>query len=212
MTTSPQALVDALSSLSADLVVQTTHELLETGEDPLAIEDLLQQGMLRVEEYYEAGAYFLSDLIVAGSLFIEALSLLPEPDSEDVETRGKVIIGVVNEDIHDIGKDIVVQVLKRQKFDVLDLGVDVSPERFVDEIERFKPDVVALSGVMGRSPIEMKRVIDLLEERGLRNDLPIIIGGACTSETVCAQIGADAYAEGPIDTVNLCQRFTAEEQ
>lgn len=202
-----QALVDALGTLDEDGVLEATQQLIDSGVRPPVIEELLQKGMLIAEKRYEAGEYFLGDLIVAGSLFIEALKLLPELEGEPDNVSGKVMIGVVNEDIHDIGKDIVVQVLKSWKFNVLDLGVDVSPERYVEEIKRFGPDVVALSGVMGNSPNEMKRVIELMEARGLRDNVAVIIGGACASERICELVGADAYAEGPVDTAKLCKQF-----
>ena len=202
-----QTLIDALGTLDEDSVIETTQLLVDAGNDPSAIEELLQQGMLIAEQRYEDGEYFLGDLIVAGTLFIEALKLLPAMDGETDSAAGKVMIGVVSEDIHDIGKDIVVQVLKSWKFNVLDLGVDVSPERYVEEIERFNPDIVALSGVMGNSPHEMKRVIDLMISKGLRDNVTVIIGGACASEKICELVGADAYAEGPVDTAKLCKHY-----
>ena len=202
-----QSLVDALGLLDEDGVIETTRSLIDGGVSPSRIEELLQQGMLEAEKRYEEGEYFLGDLIVAGTLFIEALKMLPEMDAGCEGAAGKVMIGVVSEDIHDIGKDIVVQVLKSWKFNVLDLGVDVSPERYVAEVELFKPDIVALSGVMGTSPHEMKRVIELMESRGLRDDVAVIIGGACANERVCEIVGADAYAEGPVDTAKLCKQY-----
>ena len=193
--------------LDEDGVVEATQQLVDAGMNPTEIEDLLQQGMLIAERRYEDGEYFLGDLIVAGTLFIEALRMLPEMGEERDGAAGKVMIGVVSEDIHDIGKDIVVQVLKSWKFDVLDLGVDVSPERYAAEAERFKPDIVALSGVMGNSPNEMKRVIEFMKSKGLCDGVPIIIGGACSNEKVREFVGADAYAEGPVDTAKLCKQY-----
>lgn len=204
-------LVEALSTLDEDKVLRLTSQLVNDGHDGVAIEELLQEGMQSVEARYESGEYFLGDLIVAGTLFVEALQLIPSSQiqADGKGDAGKVLIGVVSDDIHDIGKDIVVQVLKSHGFKVLDLGVDVSAERYVEAIEQFQPDVAKLSGVMGNSPREMKRIIDLLDERGLRDDIPVIIGGACANENVRALVGADAYASGPIDTMKLCKQYVA---
>lgn len=212
MTESERMLVDALSKIDEGEVLQLTGKLVDEGFDGARIEECLQEGMQTVERRYESGEYFLGDIIVAGTLFVEALKLIPMRSDSDANTEsaGKVLVGVVSEDIHDIGKDIVVQVLERHGFTVLDLGIDVPPERYVDAVEQFKPDVATLSGVMGNSPYEMKRIIDMLEERGLRKGMPIIIGGACTSERVCKLVGADAYAKGPIDTMKLCQAYVAQ--
>ncbi len=211
---SEHMLTKAFDALDEDGVVKAIRMLSEEGYDIDKIDEMLQEGMLRAEHKMESGEYFLGDLIVAGMLFVEALKSLhgtSSPYSLGAKKSGRVLIGVVNCDIHDIGKDIVVQVLRSRSFEVIDLGVDVPAESFLKEIERQQPDVVALSGVMGDSVEEMRRVIEMMDERGLRKNIPVVIGGSCTSELVCKRIGADAYAKGPIDTAELCLKFTGGE-
>ncbi len=211
MTESEQRLADAFDALDEDGVLSATRELVGEGIEIVTIDEMLQEGMIRAERRMESGEYFLGDLIVAGMLFVEALKILHD-DSVSLcnmeKSSGRVLIGVVNRDIHDIGKDIVVQVLRSHRFEVIDLGVDVPAESFIEEVERYRPDVVALSGVMGDSTDEMRRIIELMDDRGLHEQIPVVIGGSCTNEMVCKLIGADAYAKGPIDTAEICLEFT----
>ena len=211
MTESEQRLAEAFDALDVDGVLSATRALFDEGVEIVAIDEMLQEGMIRAERKMESGEYFLGDLIVAGMLFVEALMILhDDPVSllKEKKPSGRVLIGVVNRDIHDIGKDIVVQVLRGRCFEVIDLGVDVPAESFISEVERYRPDVVALSGVMGDSIEEMRRIIEFMDEKGLHEQIPVVIGGSCTSEMVCKRIGADAYAENPIDTADICLEFT----
>ena len=182
------------------------RELVKAGYSSAAVEALLQQGMGRVQDLFEKGEYFLADLIVSGLMFRTALGqLLPQRSTAPQEKRGRVLIGVVAGDIHDIGKDIVAQVLRTEQFDILDLGVDVPAADFVRAAAEYAPDVIALSGVMGSSSLEMQKVIRALADAGITPFTPVIVGGSCVSELVMDQIGADEYARGPLDTVLFCK-------
>ena len=196
-----------MERLDDNALQDAVREAVASGFTSARIEELLQQGMSRVQKLFERGEYFLADLIVSGMMFRTALAnLLPESEAvPESGKRGRVLIGVVSGDIHDIGKDIVVQVLRTEHFDILDLGVDVPATDFVRSAQDYRPDVIALSGVMGSSSVEMQKVISALAEAGIHPYTPVIVGGACVSELVMGQIGADQYARGPLDTMLFCK-------
>ncbi len=197
----------AMEVLDEDSLLAAVRKLVDAGYTSHSIEALLQQGMRKVEKLFESGTYFLADLIVSGVMFQSALELLPiaQVSTENGGYCGKVLMGVVSGDIHDIGKDIVAQVLRTEQFEILDLGVDVSIEDFVRKAKEYQPDIIALSGVMGNSSTEMKKVIDALEENGIRACTPVIVGGSCVNKQILKYVGADAYAKGPVDTMLFCK-------
>ena len=199
--------VQAMAELNLDALHAGVQALDAEGCSFHEIEELLQEGMRLVGERFADGDYFLADLIVSGMMFKSALSLLlaDAPPRQKGPQCGRVLIGVVAGDIHDIGKDIVVQVLRTERFDILDLGVDVPAEAFVQAAQAYDPDVIALSGVMGNSTNEMRLVIAALAEAGIHPLTPIVVGGSCVSELIKDQIRADCYARGPVDTMLFCK-------
>lgn len=202
-------LIRSMEALDEDALVASTQALVDDGYTDHQIEGLLQQGMQKAEQKFESGEYFLGDLVVAGLLFKTGLELLPasEEPIADGQSNGIVVIGVMADDIHDIGKDIVVQVLRAENFEVHDLGVDVPLGKFMAAIDEYHPDILALSGVMATSTEAMADVVNALEEKGLRARIPVIIGGSCASEFVRNHIKADAFAKGPVDTMLYCRQF-----
>jgi len=201
-----ELVVAAMAGLDLDTLHLGVQSLVTKGYDTQVIVELLERGMQQVGDRFAQGQYFLADLIVSGMMFKSALSLVsvdvPPPDLD--HSRGRVLIGVMANDIHDIGKDIVAQVLQTEHFDVLDLGVDVPPEAFVQAAEKYSPDIIALSGVMGGSTLEMKRVVDALEQAGIFPATPVLVGGACVSELILENIGLVDYATGPIEALRYC--------
>lgn len=197
----------AMAELNLDALYESVQELAAEGCSLHEIEKLLQEGMHLVGERFADGDYFLADLVVSGMMFKSALSLLHSdtPSMPIDSQKGRVLIGVVAGDIHDIGKDIVAQVLKTEQFDILDLGVDVPAGAFVQAARDYDPDVIALSGVMCNSADEMKIVIDALSDAGIHPMAPIVVGGACVSELTRDQVSADYYAREPMDTMIFCR-------
>jgi len=116
-----------------------------------------------------------------------------------------VVIGVVAGDIHDIGKDIIVSLLRAERFDVVDLGIDVKPERFVHAVRNYHPDVVLLSGVLTTAQEAMVQTIQALTDAGLRDQVKVLIGGLCTSEYLMHHVGADGWAYDSNRTVRFCK-------
>ena len=123
---------------------------------------------------------------------------------------GRVVIGVVEGDIHDIGKDIIVSLLRAEHFEVIDLGVDVKPDRFAYAVQTYRPDVLLMSGVLTLAQESMKKTMDLLRKEELRSQVAILIGGMCAGEYQRQWIGADGWAYDPMETVNFCKRVVEE--
>ena len=200
-----ERLVDAMEQLDEDAVMECAAALLESGADRYTLFSLLDQGSSRVGYKFETGEYFLADLIVAGGIYSEVLSRF-HFDNEDRtgETIGAVVIGVVRSDIHDIGKDIICNLLRANGFRVIDLGVDVSPDRFVSAALQYRPCTVAMSGVLAYSIIEMGNTVHALRGAGVGDFASLLIGGVATDENARLATGADAFAREPMETLNFC--------
>jgi 5-methyltetrahydrofolate--homocysteine methyltransferase len=204
---------ESLASLDMDKVLDFVRRAVDYGSKPLDIINSLADGMKIVGERYECGEYFVADLIVASEIFKEAMNIL-EPlimrEREWIKPIGRVVIGTVEGDIHDIGKNLVAVMLKASGFEVIDLGVDVPPEKFVDAVKQYKPDIVGMSSLLTSTMINMKRVIEALEKENLRKKIKIIIGGAPTTEKFAKEIGADAYGENAVKAIEICKKLVEE--
>jgi len=171
---------------------------LDAGGDPLLLMDECRVGMERVGELYERGTYFISALIMAGEIFREAaeilIPLLPAPPQP--QGSGKVVIVTVKGDIHDIGKNIVITLLDAHGIAVVDLGVDVAPERIADAVVAEHPDVLGLSCLLTTGFASMRQTIAAVRERTASWDrqVPVVIGGAPVDQNVCDQAGADGWS------------------
>lgn len=166
------------------------------------------KGLDEVGEKYEREEYYLAELVVAGEVVKEGMKVIkPHLGGSTAEKIGKVVIGTVKGDLHDIGKNIVVMLLEAVGFEVIDLGVDVPPERFVEAVREHKPNIVAMSALLTTTVDEMGNVIKALKEAGLRDNIKVIIGGAPVTKDFAEKIGADAAAEDAIDGVNICKQW-----
>lgn len=202
-----EALVSAMTELNDEAVMQAIQKLIDEGTSVNAIQMCLNTGVTNVGKRFETGEYFIADLIVSGMIYRDALRLLmPVMDGCRSMPIGRVVIGVVEGDIHDIGKDIVVSLLRSEHFEVIDLGVDVKPERFAYAIRTYRPDVLLMSGVLTLARESMKKTTELLDREGLRSQVAILIGGLCAGEYQRAWMGADGWAYDPMETVAFCKR------
>jgi methylmalonyl-CoA mutase cobalamin-binding domain/chain len=206
-----EALTNAIVELEEAMAVQLTQELLDEGTSHTAILQACSAGMGVVGERYERQEYFLSALIVAGEVFKNVLDLVnPELSTQRSSlTAGRVLIGTVEGDIHDLGKSIVTTALSGFGFTVVDLGVDVSPERFLKEAQAFEPDVVGLSGLLIPASVEaMRETVHALKSEVLRAGRPMsIVVGGNVDETVARFVGADSWTTDAMEGVRICQRF-----
>lgn len=189
-------------------VKKAVNEKLESGVDPIKIIDLLNQTLNEVGEKYESGELFLSELMMVGYLASEITKLLkPHLIQAEMKARGKIVIGTVKGDVHDIGKNIVVMMLQSAGFEVVDLGIDVSAERFVEAVKDEEPDVLGMSALLTSTMNEMKSVTDSLEKSGLRSNVKVIVGGRPITGELAGEIGADGYAEDAVKAVRVIKEL-----
>ena len=209
-----EALIDGLTNLEEDKVLAMVRRRLRNGEDPLEIIRDCQMGMQRVGERYAAGEYYLSGLIMSGEIFREAVELAQPAleKSRTSESLGRVVIGTVQGDIHDIGKNIFGMLLSCYGFAIIDLGVDVPVEDFVTRAIAAQPDIVGLSGLLTISYEAMRDTIAALRAETARRGLAfhILIGGSQVDGTVCRYVGADYWATEAMDGVRICQQLLGQ--
>ena len=207
-------LVNAIADMREEEALKLVWKLVADGEaEPTAILEAAREAMAIVGQRYEEGIYFLPELMLAGEILI-GLSDILKPElakMPEVKRHGKVLIGTVEGDIHDIGKNIVTFMLDVNGYEVLDLGVDISPQQFVDAVRDFQPQVIGLSGFLTLAFDGMKATIEAIEDAGLRDGVKIMIGGGQVTEEVCRFAGADAYGRDAMAGVTLAQKWIGAE-
>src|SRR3989338_7372555 len=202
-------LVDAIADMREEEAVALARAMLDAGEDPLRVLGLCREAMDVVGKRFEKGEYFLPELVLAGEMLenIGAIAkpLMQQGSGVEVKKLGRVKIGTVHGDLHDIGKNIVTFMLDINGFEVKDIGIDVPVAKFVEEIREFEPSVVGLSGFLTLAFDSMKETIAAIEAAGLRDGRRIMIGGGQVDETVRGHTGADAFGTNAMTAVTLCR-------
>ncbi len=209
-----EKLVTAIADMEEREALALAAELLAGKTDPIAILDDCRSAMEIVGQRYEAGIYFLPELLLAGEMLTEITEIVkPEMAKEQqIQRHGKVLIGTVKGDIHDIGKNIVTFMLDASGFEVRDLGVDVPPEKFVEAIREFQPQVVGLSGFLTLAFDAMKETIGAIRAAGLQDGVKIMIGGGPVNDEVKNYTGADAYGKDAMAGVSLAKQWAGVKQ
>jgi 5-methyltetrahydrofolate--homocysteine methyltransferase len=206
-----EQLVSAIADMREEEALQLAQQMLDAGEDPQAVLDAGKEAMTVVGDRYEDGDYFLPELIIAGDV-LKAIGDMVKPklqaQASQSEPLGKIVLGTVAGDIHDLGKDVVGFMLDISNFEVHDLGVDVPPEKFVQAIQEVKPEVVGLSGFLTLAFDQMRVTIEAIKEAGLRDSVKIMIGGAIMDDSAAQYIGADAYGADATAAVKLAKSWT----
>ncbi len=203
-------LVEAITDMREEEAVRLAKDLLDKGISPLEVLADCREAMTAVGKKFEQGEYFVSELILAGEI-LKAISAEVKPrlkHSAAAKQGPAVLLGTVKGDIHDIGKDIVNFMLDVNNFQVTDLGVDVSPDVFVEQIKTLKPPMLALSGFLTLSYASMKETIDAIRAAGLRDKVKIMIGGGTVDQQVCTYAGADAFGKDAMAAVELAKQWT----
>jgi trimethylamine corrinoid protein len=203
-------LVKLLSELQEQEAIEYVEKALEKGDDPNKILDETKDGMAIVGKKFAAGEYFIPDLIYSGEILRQLVQKLePHLKKKGGEQKklGKVIVGTVAGDIHDIGKDLVVFMLDVNGYEVTDLGIDVPIQKFVDAAKSTGATVIALSGFLTLAFENMKATIEALKAAGLRDKLKIMIGGGQIDEQVQKFTGADAWGKDAMDAVKLAKSW-----
>jgi methylmalonyl-CoA mutase cobalamin-binding domain/chain len=205
-----QALVDAFVDMREDDVLQISGEMLDGGADPLEVLEACRQALEIIGQRFEEGEAFVPELVMAGEIMGQVTALVrPRLEQEaSLEHLGRVLMGTVEGDIHDIGKEVVVFMLDANGFEVIDLGIDVSPADFVAKIRETQPDVVGLSGLLTLAFDSMKETVDAIQAAGLRDEVKIMIGGAPVDEHVQEYAGADAWGADAMQAVSLAKEWT----
>lgn len=199
----------AIDEGNREKAVQLTTEALSADASPPdIITHGLQVGMGVVGEKFSSGEYFLPDMLMAARAMTAALEILkPLLEGTSMATMGRVVIGTVEGDMHDIGKNVVATFLKGNGFEVFDLGSNVPDKKFIDEVREKKADILGLSALLTTTMPNMGRVIKALGEAGLRSSVKVIVGGAPVTQDFANYIGADAYAHDGGRAVPVCKQL-----
>ena len=207
-----QPLVRAMAELDENALMAAMEDVLSGPMSMQQIEGSLQEGLKQVGVRFAEGQYYLADMIVGGDLYQEAMTMLISRRRLEPlqQKKGKVLIGVMKDDIHDIGKDIVRMLLTLDGFDVMDLGVDVPTEEFISAVQSYQPDIIALCGVMTFSARRMMETIQRLGELPNRASFRIIVGGSCIDEKTALDIGADGFTRDAYNVSKLCAKLMEE--
>ncbi|HZK25756.1 MAG TPA: cobalamin-dependent protein [Oscillospiraceae bacterium] len=206
-------LFEAIVDMRDKDALQLTQEMLDNGVNPRDILAECQEAMAEVGRLFEAKEYFLPELMMSGEMLkqiSEILKPLMEGSADEGEKLGRVVLGTVKGDIHDIGKDIVAFMLEINGFEVFDVGIDQPPQVFVDKIKEVNPHVVGLSGFLTVAFNSMRDTVEMIKEAGLREQVKIMIGGGTVTEDLVGYTGADAFGQDAMTAVQLSKTWVKE--
>jgi corrinoid protein of di/trimethylamine methyltransferase len=203
-------LAEAVIKGETDHAEALAKEALEKGLDPLqCITEGLTKGIQKVGELFGSGEYFLPELIIGADAMKSALDIL-EPalvGDQAREVVGTIVLGTVEGDLHEIGKNLVATMLTANGFKVIDIGVDKTASEFIDAIKEFGANLVGASALLTTTMLQQEKLIGALKDAGLREQVKVMVGGAPVTESYANQIGADGYAENAISAVDLAMRL-----
>lgn len=211
MTEQEQKLVELIADMEEEAALALTEELLDSGTAPTTVLEICRKAMDVVGARFEAQEYFIPELILAGEMLDQIAAIvkprLADSAEEEKVSAGKVLIGTVHGDLHDIGKNIVTFMLDVNGYEVIDLGIDVPVQKFVDAIKENQPQVVGLSGFLTLAFDSMKETVDAIAEAGLRDKVKIMIGGGQVDDQIRSYTGADAYGINAMQAVACCKQW-----
>ncbi|MGD9048577.1 MAG: cobalamin-dependent protein [Anaerolineae bacterium] len=205
-----QSLTESLVEMEEQAALDQVNASLATGESAQAILDALSEGMNIVGEKYSCQEYFLADLVFAAEIFKQALEILEpalEASSGERQAVGKIVVGTVEGDLHDIGKNIFVALARNAGFEVNDLGIDVPPATFIEHVKRDGAHILGMSGILTMAVEPMMQTIEALTEAGLRDQVKVILGGLPVDDRWQEAVGSDAYTDDAYEGVKMCMSF-----
>lgn len=211
-----ESIVRSVEGLYEQRTLELVKIAVRKGFTPLQILDWLRIGMERVGDHYEKCDYFIADLIFAGIIFQEVMDLdelkalyaMPA-----VPRMGKIVVASVYGDCHDIGKNIFASFATTAGFEVIDIGIDVPSSTILEKVQEHKPDIIGLSGMQQETTIEMKKITDGLEDLGIRDQIRVMIGGACVNDGVThLSVGADYGTKDVTRAVEICKQWIQEKK
>ena len=207
-------LTEALVNGDPDAAAALTRKALEQGAEPLdVIQQVIVPTLTRVGQDFQDFVIFLPELMSAGEAAEKATAILEEvivASGKQVSSPGTVVIGTVENDVHDIGKNIVSTLMRSHGFKVVDLGRDVAPSAFLDAAQKEKADIVAMSSLMTTTRPSTRSTINLFKEVGLRDQYKFVVGGGCVTQDWANEIGADGYAADAASAVEMCKAILAK--
>ena len=206
---SEDELFNAVVNLEENNSYDLVKKMVEEKEDPNKIIEILKKGVDEIGDKFSKKEYFLTELVMAGEIFQQSVKIL-EPllkSKEEMKSSGIVVIGTVKGDVHDIGKNIFVTLLKAAGYEVYDLGVDIPPEKFLEKVKEENADIVAYSGLLTVALESMKKTTELLKSNGLRDKVKIIIGGLPVDELWMKEAGADAFTDNAFEGVKIVNKW-----
>jgi 5-methyltetrahydrofolate--homocysteine methyltransferase len=206
-----QEIASNLYNGDADKVAAQVQQALDTGMDP---DEILQGGLIagmdEVGRDFKAGDLFVPEVLIAARAMHAGMDILrPLLADSDAISAGKVLIGTVKGDLHDIGKNLVKMMVEGAGFETVDLGTDVEPQAFVDAVRQHQPDLVGMSALLTTTMVQMRTTIEALEEAGLRDSIRVMIGGAPVTAAFAQEIGADAYAADAASAVDVARALAS---
>ena len=203
-----ERLVNSVVILDVENVKKETTAALQAQITANDILNALNSGMQQIGQKYEAGEYFLTELVFAGEVLKTGVELIkPHLVETQHKVKGKIVAGTVKGDLHDLGKNLFLMLAKAAGFEVEDLGIDVCSEDFVERTKRSSAHIVAMSALMSTTQVYMKDVIEALKKAAIRDSVRIIIGGGGITERFATEIGADAAVNDAVKGVRICQRW-----
>lgn len=202
-----QDIATALKSGRAPIVKKLVNEALEEGVGPQQIlTEGLIAGMSEIGEKFKNNEVYVPEVLIAARAMYAGLDILkPRLAAADVEPLGKVAIGTVKGDLHDIGKNLVAMMLEGNGFEILDLGIDVSPERFVEAVSKEGAQIICMSALLTTTMPSMRDTVEALKAAGVRDQVKVMIGGAPVTQAYCDEIGADAYTGDAASAVDAAK-------
>lgn len=200
-----QAIIDG----DTEEAIEYTQKALDSNEDASGIvANALVPAMDKVADLWKDGEYFMSDVILCANAFSAAMDMIsPVLAASGVKTNGKFMAGVVEGDLHDLGKNIVIAMLQANGFEVIDLGVDVPVSKFIEAVKAEKPDMLGIGAYMSTTIYQLKDVIDALEAEGLRDNMQISVAGVCINDKIAADCGADMWGGDAMHTVEIAKKY-----
>lgn len=201
-------LLEAIVNLDEELALTLVKKQIEAGNTPLEIVEVCKKGVEIVGERYSEGQYFLSDLIMTEEILKEIMGIIEPYLTTNIPTNGiSVVFGTIEGDIHDLGKNIIIYLLRSTGFKVYDLGIDVDPEKFVKAVSETGACILGISVLLSFCVGSIKKVVDLLEEVGLRGQVKVVIGGYPVDQKVKEYTGADYYAKDVTKAIEICRQI-----
>jgi len=203
-------LAKAVMDIDEDRAYELVEQLIKEGIDPKDIIEILREGVVVVGEKFNNKEYFLTELVMAGEIFTQAAIILEPHMKKDVidgSSVESIVVGTVQGDVHDIGKNIFITLLKSAGYNAIDLGVDIPPEKFVEKVKETGAKIVAYSGLLTVALESMNATTEALKGAGLRENVKIIIGGLPVDELWMKEAGADAFTDNAFEGLNIVKKW-----